>query len=323
MTVPDPGLSKAPSRLSLVIIFYNQEEFAEQAVRGALSQTYSPLEIVLSDDASTDNTFEVIKRAVSGYSGPHRVILNQNNENLGLVGHVNRVVELSTGEIIVLGGGDDIAMPNRVARSAEVLEAESGCMCVSFDTIPFEGADHPPGRKDQPRATHTRYTISDYASDSRFHLDGSSRAYRRTVFEHFGPIARDCPVEDTPLLLRCFLLGDVAAVHEPQVHYRMHAAGVSQGGSIHRLDRAAIHRQYLRDVAVAVDYGRLSDDEREQLVARLELEWEQKKLQNELYFASNRVSALRAIWGSRALSGPRKGRVLLWTFKKSWRRPSG
>ena len=53
--------------VSLVIAFYNQENFVEDAVKGALSQTYDNLEIILSDDCSTDKTFEVIRKCTRDY----------------------------------------------------------------------------------------------------------------------------------------------------------------------------------------------------------------------------------------------------------------
>ena len=49
---------------TLFIAFYNQEDFVEDAVKGALSQTYENLEIILSDDCSTDKTFDEIKNGL-------------------------------------------------------------------------------------------------------------------------------------------------------------------------------------------------------------------------------------------------------------------
>ncbi|MEO5658257.1 MAG: glycosyltransferase, partial [Polaromonas sp.] len=45
--------------VTFVLFAYNQKKFIAEAVNGALSQTYSPLQIILSDDASTDGTYEV------------------------------------------------------------------------------------------------------------------------------------------------------------------------------------------------------------------------------------------------------------------------
>ena len=49
------------------LISYKQEKFIEEAIKSALSQDYSPLEIVISDDCSLDNTFSIIEKVVSEY----------------------------------------------------------------------------------------------------------------------------------------------------------------------------------------------------------------------------------------------------------------
>lgn len=312
--------TEVPERLTLGVIFYNQEAFAEQAVRGALAQTYSPLEIVLSDDASTDDTFEVIRRTIEGYDGPHSVVLNRNQENLGLVGNVNRVVELATGEIIVLAGGDDVSMPSRAARSAEVLGAANGCLCVSFGSIRFEGAEIPTKiDTSQPEEECTRYTMTDYVADPKFHTDGSTRAYRRVVFDFFGPIGSDCPIEDFPLLLRSFLLGDALVVPEPQVFYRVHEGGVSQFENSYRLDREAIYRQYLRDLDVAAEHGLLAAADLAHLRSKLALRRDRRIFVQDLHNASSRLAALKVVSESKVNSVPKKLHLALWVLK-SWRR---
>ena len=94
---------------------FNQEKFIAEAVRGALSQTYSPLEIILSDDCSVDRTYEIIESMAAHYTGPHKIILNRNKSNLGLAGHSNRVTRMAHGELIVGAAGDDVSMPHRTA----------------------------------------------------------------------------------------------------------------------------------------------------------------------------------------------------------------
>ncbi|MEO8808402.1 MAG: glycosyltransferase, partial [Burkholderiaceae bacterium] len=74
---------------SLLLIAYQQEKTVAQAVAGALSQTYTPLEIILSDDASNDGTFAAMQAAVAGYTGPHHILLNRNPRNLGIGAHLS------------------------------------------------------------------------------------------------------------------------------------------------------------------------------------------------------------------------------------------
>ena len=88
--------------ITFALFAYNQEKFIEEAVLGVFYQTYSPLEIILSDDGSSDNTFEIMSRMASEYVGPHTIVLNRNQPNIGLIQHVNKVVdEISKGEIVV------------------------------------------------------------------------------------------------------------------------------------------------------------------------------------------------------------------------------
>src|SRR5215470_18905066 len=107
----DSAQRPAKPLVTFYVMAYNQARFIREAVEGALAQTYSPLEIVLSDDCSWDGTFEVMRDAVKGYSGPHTVILNRNPRNLGLSEHVNRIIELARGDLIIAADGDDVSSP--------------------------------------------------------------------------------------------------------------------------------------------------------------------------------------------------------------------
>ena len=64
--------------ISFILITYNQEDFVRDALDGAFNQTYSPLEIIIADDGSKDNTVKVIEDAIANYKGPHKVILHHN-----------------------------------------------------------------------------------------------------------------------------------------------------------------------------------------------------------------------------------------------------
>src|ERR1700743_3003041 len=98
-----------PNKLvSFCLFAYNQEAYIKEAVESALKQTYSPLEIIISDDCSPDATFQIIEDTVKTYNGPHKVILNRNIKNVGLGQHFSNVCgNMSTGNYIVVLGGDD------------------------------------------------------------------------------------------------------------------------------------------------------------------------------------------------------------------------
>ena len=105
--------------LTFAIAAYNQERFIKEAVEGAFAQTYSPLQIILSDDCSKDRTFQIMEQMAADYHGPHRLKLNQNLVRRSIGGHINRVAELSEGEMIVGAAGDDLSLPQRTQRVFE------------------------------------------------------------------------------------------------------------------------------------------------------------------------------------------------------------
>ena len=90
-----------PYSVSFVLIAYNQEAFIKEACEAALNQMGEPIEIILSDDCSTDDTFQIMQDVVRAYKGSHRVQLNRTTRNVGLIEHINQVVELSSGDVIV------------------------------------------------------------------------------------------------------------------------------------------------------------------------------------------------------------------------------
>jgi glycosyltransferase involved in cell wall biosynthesis len=117
--------------ITLCVFTYNGEAFVKEAVESALNQTYSQLQIIISDDNSLDNTFNITEKIVGNYNGKHQVLLNRNQVNLGIREHFNKVISLAKGEYIVLLAGDDIAKPDRVERSVEIIKKYKPALITS------------------------------------------------------------------------------------------------------------------------------------------------------------------------------------------------
>lgn len=257
--------------VSLCLIAYDQERFVTEAVEAALAQTYAPLEIILSDDASTDGTFERIRRAADRYDGPARVVLNRNRANLGLAAHVNLLTHrLATGSLVALAAGDDVSAPDRIARSVEFLAAHPDIMAVStaLDVIDEAGHAQPP-LGPRPSAPVV-YGLEDYIADPALHVNGPSRTFRREVAVTFGPLQAGCPTEDSTYLLRCLLMGRVALLNAPLVRYRVHGNNMSAAHNIRRLSIERITAQYRADIAHAERVLGLAADTQARLLARIE-----------------------------------------------------
>ena len=109
---------------------YRHAPYVERAVLSALKQQYEPLDILISDDASDDQTFSIIESTVARYKGPHRVRLNRNDANLGMA-HFNRILELCDSDYIVVAHGDDYSHTERTQTLMEIFEREGVSMVSS------------------------------------------------------------------------------------------------------------------------------------------------------------------------------------------------
>jgi glycosyltransferase involved in cell wall biosynthesis len=217
--------TESPPLISFCLIAYNQERFIREAVEGAFAQTYSPLEIILSDDCSTDRTFEIMREMASSYSGPHKIILNQNKKNLGIGGHVNRVVELSSGVWIVGAAGDDISFPERtdeIYKAWLASEKKAYSIDSEYEFINEYGEPlvHPPIRElpKEQQLIHFSITLVNY-------VHGCTHAWHRKTFDVFGPLP-DITCEDVAIPPRSMLLGSVVCINKHLVKYRTHSNNI-------------------------------------------------------------------------------------------------
>jgi glycosyltransferase involved in cell wall biosynthesis len=112
--------------VTFALFAYNQEKYIREAVDSAFAQSYEPLEIILSDDCSTDRTFEIMQELVAAYKGKHTVIVRQTENNKRPFAHVVEVARMASGRLIVLAAGDDISKNNRVEK---IVKTWDGGVC--------------------------------------------------------------------------------------------------------------------------------------------------------------------------------------------------
>lgn len=216
--------------VTFLLFAYNQEQFIEEAIEGAFSQTYSPMEIILSDDGSSDATFDVMENMVRTYRGHHKVILNRNNVNLGLVPHVNKLMPLCSGKFIAFAAGDDVSLPNRVEDSVSVMTSNPSLSALSLGLISgkcYSSVNK--GNLTTSLKPIVKNDLNDFCKDTSLHINAPARMIRKDVFSSFGPLNANCQVEDQPILFRALLVGLIGFSKKRGVFYRIHSSNLSAG----------------------------------------------------------------------------------------------
>lgn len=105
--------------VSVFVPVYNAARYVEEAVESALAQTHTNLEIVISDDASTDGTPDVLQRLAKRDS---RIKLFLQERNLGATKNCNFLLERCTGDYVCFFAGDDVLKPDCVAAALHYAE---------------------------------------------------------------------------------------------------------------------------------------------------------------------------------------------------------
>lgn len=111
-----------PPLVTFAIFTFNQEKFVREAIQAAFAQTYEPMEIILSDDCSSDQTLEILQTMAREYRGTKHVIARQTKSNCGTLLHVAEVAKLARGELLVLAAGDDVSKPQRTSTLVEAWQ---------------------------------------------------------------------------------------------------------------------------------------------------------------------------------------------------------
>ena len=122
-------MNRAKPRVSIGIPVFNGEKYIAETLDSILSQTYENFELIISDNASTDNT----KKICLEYSNSdNRVHYHHNEKNIGGPNNYNRVFALSSSEYFKWAAYDDVLAPEYLKKCVAVLDNDAsiiGCHC--------------------------------------------------------------------------------------------------------------------------------------------------------------------------------------------------
>ena len=120
--------------ISILMSVYNASATLEAAVESILNQTYTDFEFIVCDDASADNSLDILNRYAERDS---RIRIIRNGTNLGLGASLNRCLAEANGEYIARQDADDISDPTRLEKTLDYLKANSlpyaACGVLIFD----------------------------------------------------------------------------------------------------------------------------------------------------------------------------------------------
>lgn len=208
---------------------YNCADTLLEAIESLLSQTYQDFKVIMCDDASSDNTYEIASQYVERYPG--RFILLRNKNNLTLAPTLNRCLEFVDTEYVARMDGDDLCDPTRFEKQIRFLDSHPEFSHVSsamkyFDESGFYGETKP--LNPIPRN-------NDFKKGSPY--CHAPTMFRKSALDSIGGYTDEARVE---------------RIEDYYLWYKMHKAGL-QGFNLEeplywmRNDRKAFSRRKLKD----------------------------------------------------------------------------
>ena len=177
-------------RVAFVVLSRNKERHVARAVRSVLAQTFSPMEILISDQGSVDGSKAEIARAVAGYNGDNKIRVldapaDQPFSMYGLNNHISWAVAQTDADVILLTSADDLADPERTTRTVKAYR-DTGASAVGT-AMWFSAPD-----SDSP-AERTAHPDADGMLGPDTVLlqrvgGSSSMSFARDLFEKYGPL---------------------------------------------------------------------------------------------------------------------------------------
>ena len=230
-------------KCSIIIANYNYRDFVGPAISSALAVDWPDKEVIVIDDASTDDSRTVIESfrgRVAAYFRP---------KTFQLGSHIFGF-EQSTGDIIIFLDADDLLEPEVMLEVANVWRPGVSKVQYRMNLIDATGAQLGTALPQFSRADQAEKLRRTFLRTMAYTTPpGSGNAYSREFVRRAFAIAPSTiPESDAVLLTLAPIMGDILTVRKPLARYRIHA---TNSMLMHALDATKIRRRLQQDVQVA------------------------------------------------------------------------
>ncbi|MBE5857628.1 MAG: glycosyltransferase [Lachnospiraceae bacterium] len=170
--------------VSVLILCYNHEKYVGEAIDSVMNQTYKNIEVIITDDGSTDNSKEVIKNKIEEWGDDRFIFISYDTNTCFAC--VDEAIKAARGKYIQMIGADDMIEPTKTALQVSFLEKEKSIYDLCFTWVKCIGN----GAAPQYESTFNQISIA-RAGMLRIlfdhnYLNAPSMLIRKEVFDELG-----------------------------------------------------------------------------------------------------------------------------------------
>lgn len=209
-------------KFSILIANYNNGKFFKDCYHSIIAQSYHNWEAVILDDASTDNSLEIINETI-GNDERFKIFRNQQNSGVGVT--KNKLLELATGEICGFVDPDDALTANALQSAITIFKTNMG---IVLTYSKYVKCDENLQQIDIPKNPMPVPNNDPYFFNCPVHMVHFV-CFRKNIYETTEKINTEMKIaEDQDLYLKMYEKGKVFFIDEANYLYRTHAGGISQ-----------------------------------------------------------------------------------------------
>jgi glycosyltransferase involved in cell wall biosynthesis len=223
-------------RISVIMPAYNEERFLAEAIESVLAQTWKDFELIILDDGSWDRTMEIAQ----SYARLDPRVRAESHANMGVALTLNRGLEMSKSEWVVVMHADDVMMPNRIERQLAFVAAHPELAVASSWVKHIDSRGKVIAKDNSSLLTHEAVEKL-YRANEMIGFNHPAAILRKSAVQEVGGYSSQLRVnEDVDLWNRLLERGNKILVQpEYLLQYRIHGGSAS-------VTRARLIRQQLR-----------------------------------------------------------------------------
>lgn len=218
--------------VTIITLSYNQSVFAEETLNSIIGQSFKDIELIIVDDASKDNSVDVINSWIRRNNVSCRFIAHEKNQ--GICSSVNEALSYSTGKYFQAIASDDIMLPHKIEKQVAILEANEHCAFTYSDAYMMneKGSWVPYGAK------FIQTNISLFAAPPgnlyeflitrKNFIPAPSALVRKSFVDEVGGYDESLTFEDYDMWLRLSKKYDAFFMDEPTCLYRVHEKNMTR-----------------------------------------------------------------------------------------------
>ena len=236
--------------VSIGLPVYNGEDFLKYALDSLLSQTFRDFEIIISDNASTDNTPKICQEYVLR---DKRIRYIRQNNNMGALWNFNFVLKQSNKEYFIWVSSDDKLHPEFLEKNVGILEKNKNVVCSIGDVIYSDVVNYEFKSNNETKKTfrqrYVKSTYGTYESKVRTYLKFFQASmmyglYRRDKLQKSITINKIFLAFDLTIILNVLKYGDFHVIDENLLH-RYNKGSHSIIGTLREYDISLINIIFL------------------------------------------------------------------------------